>query len=181
MRNILTFSTFMLGTFFIFNSQVDDVSAQITPFPLPEFTQTNKNQWINSPPVKKAALEGKVVLIDFWTFDCWNCYRSFPWLNSLERKYRDAKFSVIGIHTPEFEHEKVFSSVKKKTLEFKLTHPVMMDNDFVYWRKLNNKYWPSFYLVDKSGLVRYRFIGETHSDTKKSKAIEDAIYQLLQE
>lgn len=119
--------------------------------------------------------------MDIWTFACWNCYRSFPWLNRLENKYSNRPFQVVGIHTPEFDYEKNRSAVESKVKDFKLHHPIMMDNDFAYWEKLNNQYWPTFYLIDKQGQVRYRFIGETHSNTRQSNAIESAIELLLNE
>ena len=65
--------------------------------------------------------------------------------------------------------------------EFKLNHPVMIDNNFTYWKALNNQYWPTFYLIDKNGNIRYRYIGETHADTKKSHKLEQAINLLLAE
>lgn len=153
----------------------------LEPFPLPEFTGKNQSSWFNSAPLSNKQLRGKVVLIDFWTFECWNCYRSFPWLNELEERFAGHDFQVIGIHTPEFEHEKDPQRVKRKIDEFKLRHPVMMDNDFSYWNSMNNRYWPAFYLVDTEGRVRYRFVGETHSGTSRAKAIETAVEALLEE
>ncbi|UCE90214.1 MAG: redoxin domain-containing protein [Pseudomonadota bacterium] len=147
----------------------------------PEFTHTTPGAWINSAPIKLADLKGKVVLIDFWTFDCWNCYRSFPWLHALEEQFSDQPFQVIGVHTPEFDHERVRDNVEKKVAKFRLTHPVMMDNDFSYWRAMNNRYWPAFYLIDKRGRVRARFVGETHSGDRNARAIETRLRELLAE
>ena len=62
------------------------------PRAAPEFTHTEPEAWINSAPRKLADFKGKVVLIDFWTFDCWNCYRSFPWLHELEEQFSDQPF-----------------------------------------------------------------------------------------
>jgi len=137
--------------------------------------------WINSPPLKTTGLRGQVLLIDVWTFGCWNCYRSFPWLNDLEARLSDRPFRVIGIHSPEFEHERDASRVAAKVREFGLNHPVMLDNDFAYWRALNNRYWPSFYLVDKQGIIRFRHIGETHAGDRRAGQIERQIEALLDE
>lgn len=93
-----------------------------TPLPAPEFSQTDADSWLNSPPLSLKELRGKVLLLDFWTFDCWNCYRSFPWLRELEQKLADEAFTVIGIHTPEFAHERLRANVKVKIDEFEL-HP----------------------------------------------------------
>lgn len=181
MRNLLIFSSFMIATVFLLKYSIDDASAEITQFPLPEFTESSADKWINSKPLSVEDLKGNVVLVDIWTFACWNCYRSFPWMNQLESNLKDKPFQVIGIHTPEFDYEKVRASIEEKAKEFKLNHPIMMDNEFKYWRKLNNQYWPTYYLVDKNGNVRYKFIGETHADTRKSARIEAAIDTLLNE
>lgn len=147
----------------------------------PEFTQAAQQDWINSPPLTLQDLEGKVVLIDFWTFGCWNCYRSFPWLNSLEDKFNKQGLTVIGIHTPEFDHERDRERIKQKVEEFKLKHPVMVDNDTAYWRAINNRYWPTFYLLDKQGVIRGQYIGEIHDGDRQALQIENQIKQLLAE
>ncbi len=151
------------------------------PRKAPEFTHRAPDEWINSPPLTLAGLRGNVVLIDFWTFGCWNCYRSFPWLKALEAAYESRGLRVIGVHTPEFDHEKIRSSVVEKTAEFGLRHPVMMDNDFSYWRAMNNRFWPAFYLIDKRGFVRSVFFGETHSGDARARRIEKAVERLLGE
>jgi len=147
----------------------------------PEFTHTKHDEWINTAPLTLASLRGKVVLIEFWTYGCWNCYRSFPWLNDLEAKYLQQSVIVIGVHTPEFEHEKRRDNVIAKVKEFKLQHPVMLDNDFSYWRAMKNRYWPSYYLVDKQGRIRGTYVGETHADSRQARAIEQQIQVLLKE
>jgi thiol-disulfide isomerase/thioredoxin len=148
---------------------------------MPTFSHTESSQWLNSKPLTWEALQGKVVLLDIWTFGCWNCYRSFPWLNALEEEYEDKGLQVIGIHTPEFEHEKDRDAVIEKMKTFNIKHPVMLDNDFSYWKKLGNRYWPTFYLVDKQGRLRGYYIGETHAGDKNAKAIEKQVKQLLKE
>lgn len=149
--------------------------------PLPAFTQTDSAAWVNSPPLAVEDLRGKVVLIDFWAFECWNCYRSFPWLKSLEQHFAGRDFRIVGVHSPEFEREKDPASVRAKVTEFGLEHPVMLDNDFAYWRAMGNRYWPAWYLVDKQGLVRQVFVGETHAGDAQSRRIQSAIGKLLAE
>jgi len=149
--------------------------------PLPAFSARAPSAWINSPPLELAALRGKVLLIDVWTFDCWNCYRSFPWLRGLEAELADEDFQVIGVHSPEFDHEQDAARVAAKVREFGLRHPVMLDNDFAYWRALGNRYWPSFYLVDKAGQIRFQHVGETHAGDARARRIEAQIRQLLDE
>lgn len=151
------------------------------PFPAPEFPARAPDAWINSEPLRLADLRGKVVLIDFWTFDCWNCYRSFPWLNDLERRLEPQGLQVVGVHTPEFAHERVRASVVGKVAEFGLRHPVMMDNDFAYWRAMGNRYWPAFYVIGKRGRVRGAFAGETHPGDAQALRIEALLGELLAE
>lgn len=159
-------------------SGVEDVDA--TP-PLPEFTHSGDDEWINSEPLSVASLKGKVVLLDFWTFDCWNCYRSFPWLNSLHKRFGDDDFVIVSVHSPEFEHEKDHQRVVQKAQEFQLNHPIMIDNDFSYWRAVGNRFWPSYYIVDKQGRIRHLAIGETHIGDARAKRVEAMLEKLLAE
>ena len=147
----------------------------------PEFTQASESDWLNSKPLTLAELRGNVVLIDFWTFGCWNCYNSFPWLKNLEKKYADKPFKVVGVHGPEFAHEKDRAKLLEKIAEFGLQHAVMIDNDFKFWRAMHNRYWPSFYIVDKRGVLRGFYAGETHEGDSQSRRIGNLIGRLLKE
>ena len=156
-------------------------NTENTRIQAPEFTQQDERDWFNSAPLQIENLRGKVVMIDFWTFGCWNCYRSFPWLKGVEEKFAGQPFTVIGVHSPEFEHEKNYRSIEKKIAEFGLEHPVMVDNDHKYWKKVRNRYWPAFYIIDKDGYIRSIFIGETHAGQPQAKKIEKRIAELLKE
>lgn len=158
-----------------------DVIAAEQAAPAPEFTHTDANDWLNSEPLTLQDLRGKVVLLDVWTFACWNCYRSFPWLNGLEAKYEDQGLQVIGVHSPEFEHEHDRAQLISKLRQFKLTNPQMVDNDFSYWKALGNRYWPAFYLIDKEGNLRARYVGETHIGDARALKIEEMVGKLLAE
>ncbi len=147
--------------------------------PAAEFTHTDPQTWINSDPLTLESLRGRVVLIDFWAFECWNCYRSFPWLNSLEEKFEGEPFTIVGVHSPEFEREKNIDSVREKAREFDLKHPIMIDNDHSYWRAIGNRFWPAYYLIDKQGQIREVFIGETHAGDKRAQQVEAAIEALF--
>ena len=151
------------------------------PENLPPFHTSDPALWINSEPLSKEDLAGKVVLLDVWTFECWNCYRSFPWLKALEASLQGEDFTVLGVHSPEFDHERQPENVAKKVAEFGLQHPVVIDNDFKYWRALRNRYWPAFYIVDKQGKIRHYFVGETHIGDEKALLAEQAIRSLLKE
>ncbi len=179
-RFILSIAIISIATIFAFV----DVSAakhELLGQPLPEFTQQDPEDWLNSSPLKLEDLKGQVLVIDFWTFGCWNCYNSFPWLNTLQEKYVDKPFKVIGVHSPEFPHERDRVKVAEKTKEFNLQHPVMIDNEFIYWKKLRNRYWPSFYIVDKKGVIRGFYAGETHLDDSQARRIGNLISRLLKE
>ena len=155
--------------------------AEFEQRPLPEFTHQEKENWINSEPLSKAALSGQVLILDFWTFDCWSCFRSFAWLSSVEDKYRGQAFKVIGIHTPEFEHERRIARVRDKIRGWGLEHPVMVDNDFSYWNAVGARSWPSFFLVDKKGMLRAGYMGETRIGDDRARAMEQWIDKLLAE
>ncbi len=147
----------------------------------PAFVETAPANWLNSLPLTWEQLRGKVVLVDFWTFDCWNCYRSFPWLTDLEARLAPSGLQVVGVHSPEFAHEKVTASIIEKAHKFGLTHPIVIDNEMRTWRAFENQYWPAYYLVDRQGRVRARFVGETHAGDDQAQQIEAAITALLAE
>ena len=101
-------------------------------------------------------------------------------MRGIEEKFAGQNFQVIGIHTPEFDREKERDNVVKKVAEFMLHHPVMMDNNFAYWKSLRNRYWPAYYIVDKQGNIRDAFVGETHEGDRRAKKIEKMISKLLE-
>jgi len=149
--------------------------------PLPAFTHTADTDWLNSAPLTVEGLRGHVVLVHVWAFACSNCYRSMPWLRALEQRYGDRGLMVVGVHTPELPEEEVPERVASKVREFGLTHPVMLDADYSYWRALRNEYWPAWYVVDSEGRVRTIVIGEAHAGDMRARAVEDAIDSLLAE
>ena len=175
------FAVVALTTILISNPWTAGARQADAPWAAPELTHVDPQSWINSDPLTLEDLKGKVVLVDFWTYGCWNCYRSFPWLNALEDRLKQQAFQVIGVHTPEFAHEKNPSQVSRKTREFGLAHPVMLDDDFSFWRAMNNQYWPTFYLIDKTGQVRAQYVGEVHAGDYTAEKIEAQINQLLLE
>lgn len=116
--------------------------------------------WINSSPLNLLQLRGKVVLIDFWTYSCINCIRTFPFLKAWDAKYRDKGLVIVGVHTPEFEFEKNSDNVKQAVERFGLQYPVAIDSNFKTWLNYNNQYWPAHYLIDQQGIVRSFHFGE---------------------
>lgn len=116
--------------------------------------------WLNSKPLTKEELRGKVVLIDFWTYSCINCIRTLPYLRAWAEKYRDQGLVVVGVHAPEFAFEKRIANVQKALRDFAITYPVAIDNDFHIWRAFGNSYWPAFYIADATGHIRHHQFGE---------------------
>ncbi len=123
--------------------------------------------WINSGPLTMRQLSGKVVLIDFWTYTCVNCIRTFPYLKNWYAKYASKGLVIVGVHSPEFEFEKVTENVLRSSRDFGLEYPIAQDNDFATWQAYSNQFWPAKYLVDKDGVVRYTHFGEgAYDDTE---------------
>ena len=116
--------------------------------------------WINSEPLTMEQLRGKVVLIDFWTYTCVNCIRTFPHLKEWYAKYADKGLVIVGVHAPEFEFEKLTKNVINSAASFGLEYPIAQDNDFVTWKNYSNRFWPAKYLIDSEGVVRYTHFGE---------------------
>jgi thiol-disulfide isomerase/thioredoxin len=116
--------------------------------------------WINSEPFSLTDLQGEVVLIDFWTYTCVNCIRTLPYLQEWQEKYADLGLNIVGVHSPEFEFEKITSNVENASSELGVVWPVAQDNDFGTWRAYSNRFWPAKYLIDKDGVIRYTHFGE---------------------
>jgi thiol-disulfide isomerase/thioredoxin len=118
------------------------------------------DEWLNSPPLTPAALRGKVVLIDFWTYTCINWRRTLPYVRAWTEKYRDQGLVVIGVHAPEFSFEKDLSNVRWAVKDMRIDYPVAVDNEHVIWRAFKNQYWPALYFIDSQGRVRHHHFGE---------------------
>lgn len=132
--------------------------------------------YINTNQTKLSDLNGKVVLVDFWTYSCINCIRTLPYLVDWNQKYSDKGLVIVGIHSPEFEFEKNINNVKQAVARFGIKYPVLLDNDHETWNAFQNSYWPRKYLVDSDGYIRYDHIGEGgYAET------ENAIRSLLAE
>lgn len=124
----------------------------------------------------KSAIKSKVVLYDFWTYSCYNCKNTFPYLKSWHEKYSDKGLVIVGIHYPEFQFERNIDNVKQAVANNEIKFSVVLDNDGVNWDAFGNHYWPRFYLADAEGYIRYDHIGEGSYDET-----ENMIKTLLQE
>lgn len=133
-------------------------------------------EWINSEPLTLAELRGKVVLIDFWTYGCYNCRNTLPAMRGWWQQYKDQGLVIIGVHSPEFSSEAVLENVQQATRELEVSWPVVQDNDMKIWRAYQNHYWPHFYLIDKQGNIVYDHIGEGRYD-ETERQIQAALAQ----
>ncbi len=125
--------------------------------------------WINSEPLKMEELRGKVVMVEFWTFGCWNCRNIEPYVKAWHQKYAKDGLVVIAVHSPEFSHEKEVARVKDYVEDNNIFYAVPIDNEFRNWRRYHNRYWPTVYVIDKKGTIQYTRIGEgAYEQTEKT-------------
>ena len=145
----------------------------------PEFTHRQAADWINSEPLTLENLRGQVVLVEFWTYSCSNCRNTMPWLKAAHARYRDQGLAIVSVHSPEFEQERDARNVRAAVKRLGIEYPVMLDNDFSYWKAFENRYWPAFYLIDRQGLVQASAFGELHAGTARGDGFEKTIQSLL--
>ncbi len=139
--------------------------------------ELNNKVWLNTPsPIHLADLRGKVVLLEMWTFGCINCQHTLPTLNGWYDKYTSEGLVIIGNHFPEFPYEADLDNLKQAVSQDGIQYPVAQDNDGKTWNAYRNAYWPTIYLIDKTGEIRYIHIGEGGYDLT-----EAAIQELLAE
>lgn len=134
--------------------------GEIKPRPAPKLPDTG---WLNTEggkPLRLEDLRGKVVLVEFWTFACYNCRNVLPHVKAWYEKYAREGLVVIGVHTPELDSERQPENVKKAVKELGITFPVVLDNDYATWDRYHNQYWPALYLIDSTGQIVYLHEGE---------------------
>ena len=118
--------------------------------------------WLNSEPLTAAALRGRVVAVQFWTYSCVNWLRTLPYIRAWHEHYREVVF--IGVHAPEFGFEHELGNVRHAVRELGIEYPVVIDNEFRIWRGFDNHYWPALYLLDGDGRVAFQHFGEEAYD-----------------
>lgn len=127
------------------------------------------DNWINSEAINSLDdLEGKIIMIDFWTLWCVNCINTHKETNKIYDEFRDEWFEILWLHAPEFAYERKIENVSKAVKEFEMEFPVATDNDFSTWKAYNNRYWPAFYIIDAQGNVRYTHFGEGWYEKKRA-------------
>jgi thiol-disulfide isomerase/thioredoxin len=116
--------------------------------------------WLNSSPVGAAELEGKVVLVDFWTYTCINWLRTLGYVRAWAEKYADRGLVVVGVHTPEFPFERDAGNVSWAVEQMRVEYPVALDPDYAVWDAFANRYWPALYVADPEGNIEHHQFGE---------------------
>jgi thiol-disulfide isomerase/thioredoxin len=119
-----------------------------------------EGQWLNASPLQLADLRGRVVLVDFWDYACVNCLRTLPYVQAWWRRYRELGLTVVGVHTPEFAFGRDNGLVVQAALELGIEYPVLLDRDRHTWGVWMNRFWPTKYLLDQEGLIRFFHFGE---------------------
>ena len=140
-----------------------DLDAEATT--APEFAS---GAWINSEPLTLKDLRGKVVLVEFWTFGCYNCRNTLPFVKKWDAQYREKGLTIVGVHSPEFDHEKKIENVRREVASLGIQFPVITDNEFETWRAYKVDAWPTIFVLDKLGRVRRKHVGEgAYAQTEK--------------
>ena len=139
--------------------------------------------WINSEPLTMKKLRGKVVVVHFWTHGCSNCINNYPHYRAWQDRYaREKDLVILGIHTPEASFERDLAGVRAKVKSNGLRFPIAVDNDALNWQAWHNRYWPTVYVVDRKGVVRYGWEGElNYRGQKGEETVRGKIDALLRE
>ena len=132
--------------------------------------------WLNSEPLTPAALLGKVVLVDFWTYTCVNWLRQLPYVRAWAEAYAEHGLVVVGVHTPEFGFERDVENIEAAVALRRITYPIAIDSEYGVWRAFDNNYWPALYFADAQGRIRHHHYGEGEYEQS-----EMVIQQLLVE
>jgi thiol-disulfide isomerase/thioredoxin len=117
-------------------------------------------EWINSRPLALNDLRGRVVVIEFWTFGCYNCRNTLPFVKSWDDRYREKGVTVIGVHSPETDSERDVETVRRQVASLGIRYPVVTDNDYQTWHAYKVEAWPTVFLLDKQGRIRWVHVGE---------------------
>jgi len=149
-------------------------AAEAQPVPLtgPLRALLGAQQWLNTQPLQASDLQGKVVLVNFWTYSCINCLRALPYVRAWAETYKDRGLVVVGVHTPEFAFEKDAGNVRKALANLGVKHAVALDNDFGIWRAFSNRGWPALYLLDARGQIQHQVLGEGRYEQTEAKIRE---------
>jgi thiol-disulfide isomerase/thioredoxin len=139
------------------NLAADTLIAGAKAAAAPEFAKGN---WINSDALTLDKLRGRVVVVEFWTFGCYNCRNTLPSVKDWDRRYRDRGLTIVGVHTPETDSEYSLDNVRKQVPALGIKYPVVTDNDYETWKAYGVEAWPTIVVLDKQGHIRWKHVGE---------------------
>ena len=129
---------------------------------------SKSDTWINGNPLTLKSLRGKVVVLDFWAFDCAPCIEAIPHIVDLYNKYGSEGLVVIGVHTPRADYEKDVSKLREVVTKLGIEYPVVVDNKQKIFRDYLCDLWPSRFVIDRTGIVRFsRGGGGRYDDMEK--------------
>ena len=130
--------------------------------------------WLNTEGISQEKINSSVVIYDFWTYSCINCQRTLPYLRAIYDRYEKDGLIILGVHSPEFDFEKIHSNVEKAAKKYKVNWPVLFDDNMSNWDNFENEFWPAKYITDKKGQLRYEHFGEG-----RYEETEDVVRALL--
>ena len=143
------------------NLEADTLIAATRASAAPEFAKGN---WVNSDPLTLSNLRGRVVLVEFWTFGCYNCRNTLPSVKEWDAKYGERGLTIVGVHTPETDSEYSLDNVRKEVPALGVKYAVVTDNDYATWKAYKVEAWPTIFVLDKQGRVRWLHVGEGRYD-----------------
>ena len=143
------------------NLEADTLIAPSKASAAPEFAKGN---WINSDPLTVDKLRGRVVLVEFWTFACYNCRNTLASIKEWDAKYRERGLTIVGVHTPETDSEYSLDNVRKEVPALGVNYAVVTDNDYTTWKAYKVEAWPTMFVIDKQGRIRWLHVGEGRYD-----------------
>ncbi len=139
----------------------EPVSPPVNLSNLGQAPELTNEIWLNTEkPLRLENLQGNVVLLEMWTYGCINCQHVIPTLKSWHQEYQNQGLVIIANHYPEFPHERELENLRNAVKDLGIEYPVAQDNLGETWRAYHNQYWPTLYLIDKQGVIRYKHIGE---------------------
>jgi thiol-disulfide isomerase/thioredoxin len=124
--------------------------------------------WINSETLTVEKLRGRVVLVEFWTFGCYNCRNTLDSMKEWDAKYRDRGLTTVGVHTPEEDNEYSLDNVRREVPSLGIKYAVVTDNDYKTWKAYNVVAWPTIFVIDKQGRIRWLHAGEGRYEETES-------------
>lgn len=149
-------------------SEIVSANTLVSETTSPAAPEISGGTWINSEPLTLKHLRGRVVVVEFWTFGCYNCRNTLPSVKSWDARYRNKGLTIIGVHTPELDRERDIENVRREVESLGIKYPIVTDNDYATWKAYGVEAWPTWFVLDKQGHVRGTHVGEGAYDETES-------------